>query len=269
MNSQNWIQFAIVALFVGMSVFGWVIRQLNEIRAKREVQQQRLRVQQEALRTGRTAEPDAEETAAAAAAQAEAERRAALAEQRRQRLEELRRRQQAQRRTAGSTATASTGTATPAPPRLAPTPTPPAPTARRTARPIDVPVQPEQGPRNLPSRTQRAAQSPRANQSRARSENMSPRKQTARDLQLAADAASDAFDLANEAAVRRGEQAKDAPRRSRLAGPQVVARVVAPLAATTIAQDMRNRESLRRAIILNELLSPPVSMRPPTQSIGG
>ena len=113
MNSQNWIQFAIVALFVGMSVFGWVIRQLNEIKAKREVQQQRLRVQQEALRTGRTAEPDAEETAAAAAAQAEAERRAALAEKRRQRLEELRRRQQAQRRTAGSTATASTGKVTP------------------------------------------------------------------------------------------------------------------------------------------------------------
>lgn len=258
MNNQNWIQFAIVALFVGMSVFGWVMRQLAEIKAKREVQQQRLRAQQEALRTGRSAESEteAEAAAAAAAAQAEAERRAALAEQRRQRLEELRRRQQAQRRAnqpSGQTPTQARAGAASAPQA----PTPAAPTPRRTAAPAA--QRREQAAR---------AESARQRQARPRSEHMSPKKQTARDLQIAADAASDALDLANQAAIRRGEQAREAPRRSAVAGPKVVARVADPLAATTIAQDMRSRSALRRAIVLNELLSPPVSMRPPAESLG-
>lgn|GEM_PF-2007583 len=154
MNS-GWIQFLIVALFVGSGFLNWVLQKAKEQRQIKKVQEERERRKRELLRTGR---PMPEENEAVAPQGDLAARRQAqlreLRRQQEQRLRELRERAQRQQqvRQPGSQPTAVPASRVPpAAPTRSP---PPAPSRVPTAAPRRLPT--------VQAPTRRAPAPPRA-----------------------------------------------------------------------------------------------------------
>lgn len=131
--SGGQLQILIVILFLGFSFVNWLIRQAKEQQAKQRVQQELERRRREALRTGRGMEGDAAREAwtqgqsfeDATPADNAADRREELARRRREQFERMRQRQQEQ--LASQQGAQSQRVRGPAPaPAARPVPTPPA-----------------------------------------------------------------------------------------------------------------------------------------------
>ncbi len=228
----NWlgnnIQIVIFLGFIALSVFGSIAKQLAEKKAERKIAMDRRRREMDALRTGGSVDDLDEPQDTSEAAQRQ-QRLAELAERRRQQLEELRKRR------------ASAGTSAPpvpsAPPRSIPVPTPRptprpapgAPTARPTPRPVPTarptPPRPMPGPSSIPS--------PQPATQRRRSGKPEPSRR-----EMPAPSAA-----ITEGAI--GSSGNDRQTKSHPLG---------------VLKGMNNFE-LRRAIVLSEVLAPPVSER--------
>lgn len=243
-NNSQFLIFAVVILF---SILGTVGKKLKEKQDERQVSMERRRREAERLRTGRVEEPNEPDQASAAA---ERQRRLdQLAESRRRQLEELRRRRAAAAAgtAAPSTATTQTPTAAPAPPRPAPRPaqrpTPSRPPQQAPARSPAPRPRPTPQSRPTPTPAQRAQQrQERASLSRAPELANTPKKRPV--------AETPAPSRRPGAVSSRGDAAERT--------------MPAPAGQLGTLSSLRglSRAELRRAIILTEVLAPPVSERP-------
>lgn len=240
---QNYIQFIIFALFIGFSVFAWVVRKLAEERVKRRYQMEVERQRVEALRTGRL--PDQPAPTPPQTAE--------------QRLAEIARRRQAEiaRQRTPQTPPPQVRVPLPTPTRKPPLPRPmrtPTPGGPASPRPPQRTASPRP-PQNTQS--PRPAQTPRPGQSRP-NPILTPAQRRAQVLE-----------------ARRRELA--APPRPEPPTPQPLSHVAppsTPLSAGSAASPRPasviqtpidplrlDSRSLRAAFILKEVLDPPVSLR--------
>ncbi|RMH12527.1 MAG: hypothetical protein D6695_06395 [Planctomycetota bacterium] len=225
-NLGSYIQLLIFAMFIGFSVFAWIIRKLNEQAARRRYLQELERRRLEALRTGR---PLAEPTATKPLTPE-------------QRLAEIARRRQeaiARQRQGGAQVRTSGPATTPSGPRQSvPTARPrtPSGTAARRTRPAPVPGS---GGKLTPA--QRRAQVLEARRrelaARQRSEVESAETHLAELEPISHEPLSEMRSIKSASPTATSKQQK----------PSLVGRLDA--------------QSLRRAVVLKEILDPPVSLR--------
>jgi len=237
-NLSSIVQILVFVLVIAGPVISAIARQIKVHAEQRRIEEQRKRQRAESLRTGRPLEPEVDPKIAL-----ERERRARmeeLARQRQAQLEELRRRQRE------AAARAAQTRQTPVPVRQggpARGSSVPAPVRVQTPPQARTPFQPE------PSRGSKDA---------ARKAELERRKAElrARKAEYERAAAAERAE-ALAAAEARPASAPAAPR-----GP-APARQGAALGGVGIASAVRDSRRLREAIILSEVLGPPVSLRPP------
>lgn len=240
-NNINWFQIAMILLVVGGGLLQWLGRQIAEQRAKRQAILERERAESERLRTGRV-QTSSVSTRPGSNAAAELQ---AIAARRQQQLEELRRRQQAARRPTPTPAGTRPPTQRPLPGQRS-TPTQQQPT-RTPARPpsrgpvqTQVPTPPE---RVASGKTARSSYEPQDRADAARlAGQQAMRDRTASELLDVRDieSLSDQFARRDTAARKKSAQL-----------PKAALDIGLP---TTPA-------GWRRAILISEILAPPVSMR--------
>jgi len=252
MNTSGWFQLAIVIIFLSLSGIGWLLRQLQEQAAIKRQRDEARRRELERLRTGRTGEDDDEP-----ARPLTLEER--IAEARERRLEELRRRQAAEQGqvvlTQGGTQTTPRQTPRVPQPRPAQVPQrPPATQRNPVPQHTPTPQRPMQPPRTIQTQTQPESQRAQSTRDRLieRQRELIERAQRGAAQQAQAAAARGA----NER-QRQAPQAGRANRPARDSFPKAGVRTRTPLLGHITHND------LRRAIVMSELLQPPVSMRPP------
>ncbi|GMV26365.1 MAG: hypothetical protein AMXMBFR58_23960 [Phycisphaerae bacterium] len=276
MNRQQVIQLIIFAIFIGASGISWLLRRLAEEAQKRAARQAAEQRRLEAMRTGRD-EGAFEETPSATPGRDErrpmrpVEAPGSLAEKRRQQLEELRRRQlqrsqgqgtaarvqvpaskprvaDARRSSMPSSVPGSTGTTVPT--RPSPRSTPPGPRSREPQRSLP------QQPANAGDAARRDAI--RRQQERARQAAEKARRQ-------AAAAAAQAVDDQGESSTHRliAGEASDSAYAVRQRAPQGMPGIARNPGAAVELIEGASIADLRRAIVLSEILSPPVSLREP------
>ncbi len=250
------IQIILIILFVGSSVVTAIAKKLREQRDIKRIQEARARQREEELRTGRTSAGTPARATRPAQPQARSQtqtvvrtkpspsqrpvptssddpkqRLKELAERRRAQLEELRRKQSGQ----------------PAPQARQQQARPaaqPQPQRRATPQPRS---QPKQKPVSKSSQQRREKVRPTAAESR-RKPPASQQGRTTRPKQAAPKTAG--------AVPARAGRLRPTHRTS------VQTRGPSPLLG-----DLRDRDTLRRAIIMTEVLAPPVAMRKPGQSV--
>lgn len=241
-NTGNYVQLIVLVLVFGFSALSWVFRKLGEQRAKKRAQDIIEQRKLEALRTGRSVEIVVVEDDKEIRAREQAARRRAQ-------IEELRRRQQERMRAQGSRVSIP-----PAPPTVPPVRTPPTrplppiirvpgssgPTVpQRPARPREIrPVPVPRPQRAAPVQQERK----RPQQSRPSRRVPEPTPETPR------------------------VPASAAPSVAPVAAQDAAARPATPMLAGM--ERPRTAAEWRRAIVLNELLSPPKAMRDPDQEAG-
>jgi len=241
----NWLkanpQALVIFLVALFSVLGTVVKQIQEKKEARRIQQERERRKRDALRTGRV-EPAASPPSPAANPEAARQRRLQeLAERRRAQLEEIRRRQQA----------------TPAPPPAPATrPTPIArtgapvrPRPQAPARPMPAPARPAPRPQAPVARTPVQRQQP-------------TRAPVAR--QAPARVARPTAPVSKQPGARQRPPARaTAATTAPITRTEVGAVPTAtPRARSSVGSRLfSGRSDLRRAIVLSEVLGPPVSLR--------
>lgn len=259
-------QLILILIVMGFSVISWIANYLKEqsrIRAAKEEQRRRY---EEALRTGRPVEAPARS----------ADPAAELAARRQAQLQELRRQQMEERARQGGvvvtrTGTAQGGTTMPIPPGMP---------GGGPARPGRGPVLVQRGPgnQNRKQTTPRADRDTRSqNRKAADALDAQPRTGAAPLDPTKLEAARDRERQEREAALRAAHLAED--RRESARGQQIADiresdAALARRAATTAAARGRsgdvglagltkgmNRDELRRAIVLTEVLGRPVADR--------
>lgn len=236
---SGWTQLIIFLLAFGLPALGAVWKKLEEQREKHRIEQLRQQARQEQLRTGRmdakpqvsVAQPTASAPPPAAADAVRKQRIAQIAARRRAQLEEFRRRQQQRQ---GGTAR-------------------PGPSAARTAEPQPRPKA-RQSAKSRPSRgqtagdriAQRSLESQR--QARADSAQKVDRDSSARQAEQSRRSKRSRHSTLNALGHESTNPASDQPRPVRVLGA------------------VMTRQDWRRAIVLGEVLAPPVAMRPPAES---
>lgn len=249
---SQWLQqnsrllFALLFLTVGF--FNWLIRTLAKQAAEKKSRDRRQEAETEALRTGRPMAINDAVTPELSAAR----RLEELAERRRQQLDELRRR-----------AAAKVGMGAPSDPP--PADRTPRPAAASSSRPTPQPPARRTGPINPQQATARAEakhaadlESRRVQDARTRREG--ERQQRATEQKKAgASARVQAQDRASAADASRLEDADDERRQSYDA---------IPTRATTGSVRIAGASEWRRAMVLREVLGPPVSMRESDDAMG-
>lgn len=240
---MSWLQILIPVLFVLGPVLGQIIKKINEQAELRRIEMERQRIRDEMLRTGRApAEAQSRESTRSAprptpqggaAARTNLEE---IAKRRQAQLEELRRRQQAARAQASARPTPARPVPPTAPGRPGPQahPTPqPRPTAGPTPQARPQPVRRPAPPAQRRPAPTRSAPTPRR-PSRSRTPEVVP-----------------------PAAIRKRQR-----RLGEVGGLGSIEVVAPPTAATpTPVRIPRTTDAWRRAIVLSELLAPPVSLR--------
>ena len=227
--SGNIINLLFLILVVGAPILSWIAGKVKEAAEVKRLQDQARRNHEEQLRTGRAPEEASQERKDAARPARTAADLQALAERRQAQLRALRQRQVGR---AVSTAPAPTAAPTP--------PTQRQGRSRSSQRPRQTgassPAQQRQGQR----RTVRSPQSRSAPAVRAVPEPPAPRRRQAKSAPGVTAAAP-----VLSAARRQHDRAAAEP----------------PSAITSPLAQRPSRDELRRAIVLNELLGPPVAMR--------
>lgn len=258
MTNQQIIQLVVFGLLMGASGISWILRKVGEQAQKRAALQELERRRQEALRTGRDPnEIRAEDVARTPApAPQPADDAGAIAERRRLHLEELRRRQMSRAQGGGvqipqgpampRTIPGSTGTTVPTQGRSR--------GERRTP-----PQRPRADRGQLQTQGAAAAEAARRDAIRRQQQNARQRAQQenqAEAQRLSAQRADEAGVSTTSRLVKDvqdGAYATD-PNKRALAGGGQIKR------ARVLGQEMTARD-WRRAFIVNEILSEPVSMR--------
>jgi hypothetical protein len=226
----NWLQLLLVFGFFGFSILTWVVRQLKEKSIARHQQQMREQQRIESLRTGRApSEPSASTVRTAVASPARPPARTPE-----QRLAEIAARRAAQRQagatTNPSTRTASTGTGR----SVGAQRSTPMPRPRPTPRPAGGQVP------NTPKTTAQRRQEMIEARRRALEARTPPTTRTPRPAPAAP-------------APPKTREPKKKPR---------TARAVHEPVQVPKAKRALTRKQLRRAIILKEIIDPPIALRP-------
>ncbi|MCC6428435.1 MAG: hypothetical protein IT435_16655 [Phycisphaerales bacterium] len=279
--NQQYIQLLIIVLFVGASGIGWVLRKVGEQAQKRAMEQEIQRRRLEALRTGKdVSEIPAEPTAATEqpGRPAPAGSPMDIAQRRRLQLEELRRRQA--QRTRGSVGTPSVPGA-PSRPRPVPLPGGSGPTVPTVRSPSQQPQRGAARP-SAPSPSRRPGTQSSADAARReaiqRQQERARRKIEEQARQQAAEARRREQTLAeSESSTHRLVQDVSPTEGAYAFNPQAVAspasaatggaRVVPPRTGDRRARGALlggkelNAQEARRALVLSEILSPPLSLR--------
>lgn len=269
MGNMSWFQIAMIVLVVGGGLMQWIGRQLAEQRAKRQILLERQRAESERLRTGRS------DMAQAGPAPDTSMDLQAIAARRQQQLEELRRRQQAARRGPPGVPTAQR-------------PTGQQPTGQQRPPAQRPPQQrpPQQRPgQQIPTQAQRTSSTPsRTPPSRTPARPAPGRGPVATQIQLPPERVASGGTARStyepqvraDAARMAGQQAM----RSRTTAENQDIRAVETLSVQFTRRDAERDLSAglstlavkelglpttpqgwRKAIIISEILSPPVSMR--------
>lgn len=244
------IQLWVVIAVFSFSAIGSIAKKLKQQAEQRKLDGRRKRAEYEAVRTGQTAPPEPDVSSE------EAERRRRLeqlAAQRKAQLEELRRRREAQRQQQQR----------PMPPVQTSTTAPPPP-ARRTTPPT--PARPQAQPRPVPQRQspQRPSPQPRPQAPQRVSVEERVRREAYRRQQAAAQPPKpQAPSAILPERVLLAEQAAEFERQAALAAK------AAPPVPHGIAGAVRTRAGLRQALILSEVLGPPMAARQNPGGIGG
>ncbi len=260
---MNWLlnnaQILIFLVIIGSSVFGWVFKQLKEQAELKRIENERQRRKLEELRTGRVDEPDrpipaqtrvpTPRTSSQTTPQPTQASRTSSAGQ--TRLEEIAARRQAQlaelrRRRAEQLAKARSGGSQPQSP----------PTSQPGRQPPRQPAGPAQRPAPRPVPVQQAPQKPRATINRAPLSQGNPpqapmpsRRRRSKDKPPRETVEQHHLDVAiddRHLESRLGTSAGAKPAVSSHAGD---------------LRDMLQGPRIRDAILLSEILAPPVSMR--------
>ncbi len=252
---MNRIELVLFLLIIGSSAIGWVVRQLKEKAHQRQTLLNRERERQEALRTGRNletaqvgpgAQPAAGESPPRALTPEERLREIMLERQRR--LEELRRRAVAQAQARARAAQARTGASPAARPATRPTPT----------RPASTPA-PQRGAITL-----NTSDGAYATENQRREQIARKRTEDQR-IGAAARAKQERFDLVESERTTRERAASDIADATRRGQPvpsalRDDASRTARLPTISGAAAFSPAE-LRRAVVMNEVFSPPVALR--------
>lgn len=247
MNNANYIQIIVLLLFVGFSVLSWVFRKLQEQAQVRRVQMERERRQMEMLRTGKPGENEPPP----AAPTSDAERLRDLAARRQAQLQELRRR--AQERVRAGQGRPQQPSREPPPLIFIPGTTgPTVPQQRPGQRPAARSRVPQPAPARTPVPARPGRATPGQDQ-RARQPQPVPRppQPTRRrdDLRRLTRAPEPAPPPAVPVAPAPPATARGAPHR--------------PAGGVLLDPSRISAADWRRAIVMNELLSPPLSLREP------
>lgn len=253
------IIFIIVMLGYAVAHVAKKLQEQAEIkRAREEAHRRHL----ESLRTGRVEDTTAAGAPAAprqpepVSHQEATQRLKELAERRREQLEELRRRAMGQARTPSAPSAPPV-----APPRPAPARAAPVPRQRPQQAPRSVPQQGDTSPRPIdrPAPVQKSRQSP-AQRPAAREQGRGPRPAPAqRSRPVEAERTTETVIAERAAAYRAADAQAAADEAMRPAAPATPAR--AALGKLLVAGAKPGLAEWRRAMMLRELLSPPVAMR--------
>lgn len=243
-NAPNYIQIIVFALMISISIISWLVKLIAQKREEAKVIASKRRRQEEMLRTGRTEDGSPIETAQATVAQAGP----ASHEDAKRRLQEI-----AQRRRAELEQMSRGGPGVP--------PAPPArPTQNRPMGPAG-PMFPSARPAPEPKRPRPAQKS----EQRKRKPQPRPQVEPPRPAPVVA---------AQPTLAEKLMQPQPAGKSAYAIAPQAAPAAVnwnAPAAAmrtpTRITLDKATSpggiESLRKALVLAEVLGPPLSLRPP------
>lgn len=271
-NLGSFVQILVFVLVIAGPAIGAIARKLKaHAEAKRaEVERNKRRI--EAIRTGRldATDPSAGETRTPTEDQSRRARLEQLARQRQAQIEELRRRA-AQRRAQAGGQSGGQPTGQPAgPQRSQPQHSQPRPDGSQKRPTVQArsAAQSSGGRSQMPRSTPVPQQSASREAIEARRRAEIARRRT--EIQALKEQAARQAAAAQRAAAQRTGAAKASPAkpaRSALrvsAEPEPVARVHKPmLAAQPIAQTLRDPAGLRNAIVLTEILGPPVGLRRP------
>lgn len=258
------MQIAPFLAIASISFLGWVFRRLKQEAERKKIEDEKRRRKIELLRTGR---PVAEEGAEEASVTQQRAKLEELARRRREKLEEFRRRQLESRQGQAGTVAPQR----PQSPQTVPVSTPPNVRVPQGGQAPGAGVPVQTGPQFPATGGAAGGVAGRTGGGSARS---------ARDAEIARRRAEiQARRRAEMERMRQAQQARQAARapesREESPAPEAPRRMVAstptpaPVAAsakaleptTTLSRAMRSPAELRRAIIMNELLKPPVSMR--------
>ncbi len=265
-NWQNVLQILPFAVLIGFSLLNWLVRKLREQNELKRIEAERRRREIESLRTGR-ADGQPSPTALAdtrggtvSDAQARA-RLEELAARRRAQLEELRRRQQQRRTGTGGT------TASPAP-----APQGPVPQTRSQQRSTSQPPRGALTQRTAPTASsggfnprQALEQQQRARDAKSTKERAT--RQTSYDRIAAEQRSLD--DRVAQAKLEGAAADRDLAAVRAKAPKSFYASTESTEGWSDIARAVRSPAEIRKAIILSEVLAPPVSMRKPGENVIG
>ncbi len=242
----NIIQILIVLLFVGSSFFGWVVKELQKQAERKRMEAEIQRRRTEALRTGRVeaeTKPAAPARTTASQTPAQPASLEEIAARRQAQLDELRRRraQQAAQQAARQRAQASAQAGAPA--------------GRPQTQPV--PVQ-----RRTPAPPQRSPRQPQATRPQAGTTQggLRPVQAPTRPRQAPAPVAAPKRRRPQPERVTEHVQDHGFDELSAKARPAFVHHDSALMSAVIPAR--LTHADMRRAIVLSEILAPPVSMRP-------
>lgn len=253
---QNNTQIVVVFFFLTAGFFNWLVRTLAKQAMEKKARDRQQRAEAEALRTGRPAAMQSVTTQEMTAAR----RLEELAERRRQQLEELRRRAAAKAGMGaggGQVAQQIARTPRPAPPRTATS----APEHARAAQPQRQAPQPparRAGPINPQEATARAATRQASDLETRRVQDALARRDAERQRLAAEQRVTQAAKVESQlrtsqaAAVSRREAAEEDKRQSYDNEPR---------AQATGSVRLSGVSEWRRAMVLREVLGPPVSLR--------
>lgn len=253
-------QLVVILIMIGISFVSWIFGKAKEQREIQRINRARDRQRQEALRTGRgLGETSAGQRAPRIQAQQKTTEAQTLAERRQAQLRALREQQLARMRSQMGGQQQRT---TPAAPRRAPRPAV-APPSRRPQQPARQSPTARPRPRQAPSRSAGAAQAQRSRLPRAgAAKPVASRKQ--------ASAPPSKGELSSGDARRRDRRVKRAKEREDRADQRRYERLThdhpdehpaAPRPAATLFGEGVTLKDWRRAIVMNEILLPPVSER--------
>lgn len=233
MPIQNYIPFIFLGVVLLGGVFKWVIQMLQEQAAQKRAQEREERARLEALRTGRAANQGPAPIAADPAASSAQRRLQELAERRRRQLEELKAKQAASR----------------------------APEPSAVSRPVPATPIPQSAPKAPePARaTEQRRQEAARRLERQRAEANRRKEAERRAAAMEESSRRVAEEHARERA--RVEAARQANEIAAAAQPHTTQPVSVASRPTPLRFGKLRGADLRRAVILQELLSPPVSAR--------
>ncbi|MEK6702581.1 MAG: hypothetical protein AABZ53_09975 [Planctomycetota bacterium] len=249
---QNNTQLVVVFFFLTAGFFNWLVRTLAKQAMEKKARDARQQAEIEALRTGRPASNQGEMTPELSAAR----RLEELAERRRQQLEDLRRRAAAKMATGGMASQSAPGAVrTPRPPaarpaaperfRAAQAPRP-APAAQRAA-----PINPQEATSRAAARLASDVEARRVQDAVSRRDE--ERRHLAAEQRVAGAAHKEAQQRASRAAAADRLEADEEERRQSYDHE--------PMAATSGSVRLSGVSEWRRAMVLREVLGPPISMR--------